>query len=70
MRPRNNTHSAPAAPVITLPTAVPNSDNKMIGLRPTRSLSRPSSGAHTNWANENEANNSPTVNGLAPKRSA
>ena len=47
IRPMNSTQIAPAAPVITLPKAVPNSEIKMTGLRPIRSLSRPSKGAQT-----------------------
>ena len=56
MRPRNSSHSDVAPPVSKLPTAVPNSDTMMTGLRPTRSESRPRSGAKTSWASENEAN--------------
>jgi hypothetical protein len=70
MRPTNSSHSTPAAPVMKLASAVPNSDIRMMGLRPTRSLSRPSRGAPMNWASENEANKRPTVNAFAPKRSA
>ena len=60
-RPRNSTHSAPAAPVTKLPMAVPMSEMTMTGLRPMRSLSRPSNGANTNWASENVANSQPTA---------
>ena len=69
-RPRNSTHSAPAAPVTKLPMAVPMSEMTMTGLRPMRSLSRPSSGANTSWANENVANSQPTAYPEAPNRSA
>ena len=61
MRPRNSTHSAPAAPVTKLPTAVPMSEMTMTGLRPMRSLNRPSSGANTSCANEKVANSQPTA---------
>ena len=46
-RPKNNTHKAPAAPVTTLPIAVPTSEKTMMGLRPMRSETRPRIGANT-----------------------
>ena len=52
IRPTNRTHSAPAAPVMKLPTAVPSRAMTITGLRPMRSDSRPSSGAPTSWASE------------------
>ena len=70
IRPANSTHSAPAAPVRKLPTAVPNSESSRTGLRPMRSERRPRSGAHTNCAAEKEATSRPTSKPLAPKRSA
>jgi hypothetical protein len=70
MRPTNTKNNDPAAPVMKLPTAVPNSDSRITGLRPMRSLRRPSSGEHTNCATLNDANNSPMVSPDAPKRSA
>jgi hypothetical protein len=53
-----------------LPSAVPINEMTMTGLRPMRSDNRPSSGAHTSWASEYEANNNPTVKPDAPNRSA
>ncbi|CAB4573141.1 unannotated protein [freshwater metagenome] len=70
MRPRNNTHSAPAAPVTNEPIAVPSNEMRMTGLRPMRSDNRPRIGEKTNWANENEANSNPTSSPLAPYLSA
>jgi hypothetical protein len=69
-RPRKSTHSEPARPVTRLPTAVPTSEMMMTGLRPMRSLSRPSTGANTNCASENVANSHPTAIPDAPYRSA
>jgi hypothetical protein len=51
---------------MTLPIAVPNNETMITGLRPTRSDSRPSSGAHTNCASEKEAKSRPTVVPDAP----
>ncbi len=70
IRPANSSHSTPAAPVTKLPAAVPISEMTITGLRPMRSDNRPSSGAHSNWASENEANRNPTVRPEAPNRSA
>ena len=67
-RPTNSTSSEPASPVSRLPTAVPASDSTRTGLRPTRSDSRPQTGANTNWAREKEASSTPTTAGLAPNR--
>ena len=69
-RPRNNTHNAPAAPVMMLPIAVPTNDKMMTGLRPIRSDKRPINGAHTICAKENVANSRPTSKPLAPYLSA
>ena len=44
IRPANNTHKAPAAPVMKLPIAVPIKEMTMTGLRPMRSDSLPNSG--------------------------
>ena len=52
-RATTRSHNEPATPVRRLAAAVPISDTMSRGLRPTRSESRPSSGALTNWAAEN-----------------
>ena len=70
MRPANSSHRTPAAPVTKLPTAVPTSEMTITGLRPMRSDNRPSNGAHSSWASENDAKRNPTVRPEAPKRSA
>ena len=69
MRPTNSIHTDVAPPVITLPTAVPNSDSRMTGRRPIRSDSRPNSGEKISWATENDETTKPSVVGLAPSRS-
>jgi hypothetical protein len=50
--------------------AVPNSENKITGLRPTRSDTRPMIGAKTNCAAEKVAPNTPICVGEASNRSA
>ena len=45
----------PARPVSRLPTAVPASESSRIGLRPTRSDTRPHSGENRNDAAEKAA---------------
>src|SRR4051812_25344808 len=61
--PTNSIQPDVAAPVMTLPTAVPNNDSRMTGRRPIRSESRPSTGEQTNCANEYEATTKPNVVG-------
>ena len=48
----------------------PTSPSRMMGLRPTRSDSRPHSGENTNCINEKLVPSIPTVNALAPNDSA